>query len=138
MAMNARGGCLCGDIRYRITGDPRVATLCHCRSCRLASGAPSVAWVVVRRGDFSIEQGAPISYRSSPPVERTFCGRCGTSLSYQVDDSPDTIDIHAATLDAPDEVAPTCEIWLEHKIAWMATNDRLQPYPRDIPNDGPA
>jgi hypothetical protein len=121
---------LCGDIRYRISGEPLVTSLCHCRSCRLASGAPAVAWVVVRRSEFSIEQGAPVAYRSSPPVVRTFCGRCGTSLTYQADDSPLSIDIHTATLDAPDAFPPTLEIWLEHKIAWMATNNHLRPYPR--------
>ena len=130
MPLDARGGCLCGDIRYRITGKPLVADLCHCRSCRLASGAPAVAWIVLQRSDFSIEQGAPITYRSSPPVERSFCGRCGTSLTYQHDDRPGSIDIHSATLDAPDAFPPTREIWLEHKIAWMATNDRLPLCPR--------
>jgi hypothetical protein len=132
MSTDARGGCLCGDIRYRITGEPLVTSLCHCRSCRLAAGAPAVAWVVVRRDEFSIEQGVPATYRSSPPVERTFCGRCGTPLTYQHDDSRGSIDIQTATLDAPDEFPPTREIWLEHKIAWMGTNVRLRPYPRSI------
>ena len=38
------GGCLCGAIRYRITGAPVEALYCHCRMCRRAHGAPVVAW----------------------------------------------------------------------------------------------
>jgi hypothetical protein len=130
MSINAQGGCLCGAVRYRITGQPLATSFCHCRSCRLASGAPAVAWVVVRRDDFAVDHGTPVAFRSSPAVERTFCGRCGTSLTYQRDDSPESIDVHTATLDAPDAFPPTREIWLEDKVAWMVTNDRLDPYPR--------
>ena len=130
MALPARGGCLCGDIRYRIVGEPLVTSFCHCRSCRLATGAPAAAWVILRDGDLIIDQGAPVLFRSSPGVERTFCGRCGTSLTYRRADRENTIDIHTATLDEPDAFPPVREIWLEEKIAWMATNDRFTQYPR--------
>lgn len=46
------------------------------------------------------------------------------------DDDPDSIDIHTATVDAPDGFAPTREIWLEDKLAWMVSNAAFQPYPR--------
>jgi hypothetical protein len=130
MALPARGGCMCGDIRYRIVGEPLVTSFCHCRSCRLATGAPAAAWVIVRDGDLVIDQGTPVLFRSSPHVERTFCGRCGTSLTYRRADREGSIDVHTATLDEPDAFPPVREIWLEDKIAWMATNDRFTPYPR--------
>jgi hypothetical protein len=47
------GGCLCGSIRYQVKGAPRSSSVCFCRSCRLASGAPSVAWFVVGRNQFT-------------------------------------------------------------------------------------
>ena len=126
----ARGGCLCGQIRYVVTREPLVTSLCHCRSCRLATGAPAAAWVILPLDGLAFEQGSPVAYRSSPTVERTFCGRCGTSLTYHRDDRPDSIDIHTATLDAPDAFPPVREIWLEEKIAWMADNPRIAQYPR--------
>ena len=126
----APGGCLCRAIRYRITAAPRVTSFCHCRSCRLAAGAPAVAWVVVPRDALVFDQGEPVGFASSPGKRRTFCGRCGTPLTYQTEDSPDTIDIQTATLDDPGAFPPDREIWLEHKISWMATNERFAPYPR--------
>jgi hypothetical protein len=92
-----------------------------------------VAWIVLRREHFRIEQGAPVAFRSSPPVERTFCGRCGTPLTYRHDNSPASIDIQTATLDAPDAFAPRREIWLDEKLAWMPRNERLEPYPHGSP-----
>ena len=41
------GGCLCGDIRYKVGGeltDKEVPTLCHCRICQQSTGAPVVPW----------------------------------------------------------------------------------------------
>jgi hypothetical protein len=73
MALPARGGCLCGDIRYRIAGEPLFTDLCHCRSCRLASGAPVVAWLTVRDDDLVIDQGAPLVFRSSPSPRSSSC-----------------------------------------------------------------
>jgi hypothetical protein len=127
---DARGGCLCGDVRYRIIGPPLVTSYCHCRSCRLATGAPAAAWVILRNGDLAIEQGTPVVFRSSPHVERTFCGRCGTSLTYRRHDRHDSIDVHTATLDDPEAFPPVREIWLEEKISWMVANDRFTPYER--------
>ena len=128
--VNAPGGCMCGAVRYRITAAPMVASLCHCRSCRLATGAPVAAWVILPRDGLVFDRGAPVGFASSPGKRRTFCGRCGTSLTYERDDRPDSIDIHTATLDDPDAFPPVREIWLEEKVAWMATNPQFAQYPR--------
>jgi hypothetical protein len=124
------GGCLCGAIRYRFRGQPRALSLCHCRTCRLAAGAPSVAWVVLNALDFSFTAGAPSVFRSSPSILRTFCGRCGTSLTYQRESEPQTIDVTTASLDVPDEFAPTREIWLSQKLAWQRANESMAQYPQ--------
>ena len=125
-----QGGCLCLSIRYRITGEPLARSSCHCRSCRLAAGAPSVAWITVKRGDFALISGDAVRFRSSPPVVRTFCGKCGTPLTYQHHDDPDTIDVTTATLDQPEAFPPTREVWLEDKLSWEPLNEHLQHFRR--------
>lgn len=130
MIDSAQGGCLCGAVRYRASDTALATSICHCNSCRRASGAPSVAWVVFRVVDFAFVTGQPIAFRSSSLVVRTFCGRCGTPLTYQHDESPDTIDVTTATLDSPERFPPTKEIWLEHKLAWEPVRDALQHFPR--------
>ena len=124
------GGCLCGAIRYRATGQSLAQAICHCRSCRLASGAPSVAWVVFQASQFMFISGQPLSFHSSQPVVRTFCGHCGTPLTYQHASRPGKIDVTTVTLDNPDDFPPTKEIWLEHKVAWEVLNERLERYPK--------
>ena len=123
------GGCLCGAVRYRATGQPTASAVCHCRSCRLASGAPSVAWTVFRASDFAFVRGEPTRFHSSPPVVRTFCGKCGTPLTYQHDSRPDKVDVTTVTLDRADDFAPAMEIWLQDKLTWERVNESLPRYP---------
>ena len=33
------GGCLCGDVRYRVRGEPVHVGRCHCADCRKESGS---------------------------------------------------------------------------------------------------
>jgi hypothetical protein len=37
--MEWTGGCLCGDVRYRATGEAEWVGNCHCTICRKVSGA---------------------------------------------------------------------------------------------------
>ena len=125
----AEGGCLCGSVRYRVTGDTTARSLCHCRSCRLASGAPSVAWAVFRATDFAFVKGQPARFESSPGVVRTFCSQCGTPLTYQSESRPQAIDVTTVTLDDADSFAPTKEIWLAERLSWERANEAIQQYP---------
>ena len=124
------GGCLCGAVRYRVTAEPIARTICHCRSCRLASGAPTVAWAVFRPDDFRFLCGHPVGFNSSPTVTRTFCGRCGSPLTYQSSQRPEAIDVTTATFDTPNVFPPAKEIWIEHRIAWEQLNEALPRFPR--------
>jgi hypothetical protein len=124
------GGCFCGNVRYRVVGEPLGSAICHCLSCRRASGAQSVAWLTFPLEEFSFVSGEPAEYRSSIEVNRTFCDGCGTSLTYRHDGDPDSIDVTTASLDLPDEFPPTRHIWLEDKVAWESVNDGLPRFER--------
>ena len=122
------GGCLCGAIRYRITGTPLSSVICHCTSCRRASGAPTVAWLTVDRECFEVLRGSARAFHSSRGVIRRFCPDCGSALTYENSKSPTSIDVTSASLDDPGAFPPTAEVWLEHKISWQAADANLIPH----------
>ena len=126
----SQGGCLCSAIRYSLSGNPLHSVTCHCKTCRAASGAPSVAWLTFRRDDFQIVKGSPRLFPSSPRVSRTFCPRCGTPLTYEKGDNPSTIDITTCSMDEPGLFPPNREVWLEHRLSWEALNEQLEHYAR--------
>jgi hypothetical protein len=125
-----QGGCLCSAIRFRISGEPVYSCICHCATCRRASGAPTVAWLTFDRGQVEFISGKPSIYRSSQGVVRQFCGTCGSQLTYETVASPTAIDITTASLDTPNLFPPTLEVWLEHRLAWHPNNQALAQYPR--------
>ena len=113
-----QGRCLCGTVRYRVRGQAYHVTHCHCASCRLASGAPFVTWFTV----WALElewQGEIRHYQSSMGVQRGFCPRCGTTLSYRHEASPDEIDLTAATLNDPEQLEPEDHSWTQDMLGWM-------------------
>jgi hypothetical protein len=124
------GGCLCGAVRYQVIGAPLSSIICHCRSCRRASAAPSVAWLTFDAAKLEILSGELRNFRSSPGVTRTFCAVCGSPITYASDRDPGSIDVTTVSLDDPNRFPPVREVWLEHKIAWEVANETLDQFPR--------
>lgn len=87
-----------------------------------------VAWITVNLDDFKYTRGNPTEYRSSPPVCRTFCPRCGTTLTYLHKDSGGTIDVTLSTLDNPGVIAPDEHIWMDDAPVWDRPEDSLPKY----------
>jgi hypothetical protein len=119
------GGCLCGAVRYRITGTPRYLCYCHCESCRRAAGAASVPWATFAREQFALTAGAPLEYRSSARVLRGFCGTCGSPLTYRNEARPDEVDVIVTSLDDPGPLAPAAHVWVAEKLPWVRIEDGL-------------
>jgi hypothetical protein len=124
------GGCFCGAIRYRITGEPTQVNHCHCRMCQRLSGAPVVTWATFKTTDVQFLKGGPKWIRSSDIATRGFCANCGTQLIWRPDKETDETDISAASLDEPNSVHPNDHIWTESALDWMGMSDRLPRYRR--------
>jgi len=121
----AEGGCYCGSVRYSISGEPLSSGICHCRSCRKIAAAPRLPFITFMLDQFRFTKGAPIDFHSSSPVTRSFCGRCGTPLTYRHADYPDRLDIMSCSLDDPERFPPTHHLWVSHRIDWDRIADDL-------------
>lgn len=127
--MTAReGGCLCGAVRYRITGALTDLVYCHCRMCQRSAGAPVLAWMTVAATGFAWTRGQPRAHRSSERAERLFCPDCGCQLAFRMPAEPHHLDVTIATLDAPGPVRPARHIWTASRLPWFETTDAA---PRD-------
>jgi hypothetical protein len=131
------GGCLCGAIRYRSTADPNALVLCHCATCRKASGAPSLGWAIFPAETFAFTKGQPATYRSSETVLRSFCPHCGTTIGYASSTRTDVADVTIASLDEPEHYAPQKEIWLDEKLPWECVDHSRPRYPRSSKSSQP-
>ena len=125
---SSEGGCQCGAIRYRITGDPVVVAVCHCRMCRRANAAPAVAWALFAESQVAFTRGAPATYESSPEAGRGFCRGCGTQISFTASYLPGLIDITVGSLDHPEAVQPLLHYWDCERLPWVRFADDLPRY----------
>jgi hypothetical protein len=100
---------------------------CHCTLCQRSHGAGYVTWFGVPKQRFAIESGEArlVHYASSDHGERSFCGRCGSSLFCETDADPDQIDIVLANMDGPIDRPPQLHIYFDDRADWTAVDDGL-------------
>lgn len=114
------GGCQCGAVRYALTLSPNGGSICHCRMCQKAGGAPFMAFTgSMRQDDVVFTRGLPAVYRSSEIAERGFCADCGTPLTYRLLAS-ERMSVTIGSLDRPAEVAPAEQLGVESALPWFA------------------
>lgn len=127
------GGCQCGAVRYRASGEPVMAALCHCSMCRRAHAAPAVAWAMFPQAQVQFLGEAPAAYASSAQARRSFCARCGTQISFVADYIPGFVDLAIGSLDDPDAIAPTFHYWHARRLRWVEFADALPRHPEFPP-----
>ena len=124
------GGCQCGAVRYEASEAPHHASVCHCRMCQKASGGPLMAFARVPHAALAWTRGKPATFRSSSLVERGFCARCGTPLTYDFLERPH-ISITLGSLDDPEAVRPQLQYAPERMLSWLPAVARLPGTPLD-------
>jgi hypothetical protein len=118
------GSCLCGAVRYRVSGPMRPVVYCHCEQCRRTSGH-HVAATACKLDDIVVsEDGSLEWYRSSDVAERGFCARCGSNLFYRPRHR-EWLSIMAGTLDGPTGLDAAAHIFVDSKPDYYAICDGL-------------
>jgi hypothetical protein len=112
------GGCQCGAVRFALKAVPVRVSICHCRMCQKAAGAPFASFADIEHTDFAWTKGQPASFRSSSIAMRDFCAACGTPLSFRRIDGP-RIEIMTGAFDRPDRVIPTRQFGTESRLGWV-------------------
>ncbi len=114
-----KGHCLCQAVQYEIDGEPLWCGHCHCADCRRHTGSAVATFVGVDKGRFSLTTGKFGRIESSPGVYRSFCARCGTPMAYERDDLPKEIHLYLGTLERPEEICPTLEVFCRERLPWL-------------------
>lgn len=121
------GSCLCGGVRYQVSGKLGPSVHCHCGQCRKASGASFATNASVAATDFRFEKGESLvgRFESSPGVSRCFCTRCGSPLIKLDAARPEEIRIRLGTLDSDPGTKPSAHIFVGSRAPWTVITDDL-------------
>jgi hypothetical protein len=125
MAPSVRnGGCLCGAVRYELRGEPYKSGLCHCTTCRQATGSAFLAYADWTPAQFT-STGAVTTFKG-----RSFCPVCGSRLFSLTDKQ---VEIYLGTLDdAPNLIAPIDEGWVKRREPWLHPTEGAGQHREDV------
>jgi hypothetical protein len=104
--------CMCGDIQFEYRGAPIAVMHWHGESCRRHPSEPIPTSVILDNNPFRFSKGAPVKFMSSTDVERAYCGRRGSPLTY---------DGRAAA-------TPSCHAEVAETLPWIEAADGLPHY----------
>ncbi len=107
----ASGSCLCGAVRYVVTGPLRDVTVCHCVFCQRSSTSVG-AYAACAPEHLSLLAGRPRWHRSSPTARRGFCAKCGSQLFWEPSHGRH-VSVAAGSLDQPTGLRTAQHIFCE-------------------------
>lgn len=131
------GGCLCGAVRYEVTGPFLRAGHCHCSRCRKHSGAAVLTQGRVRREDFRLLSGEE-SVRVYRPAEgaavKAFCVQCGSSLFGGTWPEGPEVSIRLGSVEGDPGIRPQYHTFVDSRAPWDEITDDLPRYPGPLPS----
>ena len=113
-----KGNCLCGYIKFTLSGKPSDPHLCYCLMCQSWAGAPVVAWVNFPISSLKYESDKPKLYRSSKGTQRGFCPNCGSTL-FALNDGSKDICMTISVLADKEDIVPEFESFKESSPKWL-------------------
>jgi hypothetical protein len=128
----ARGGCLCGGVRFEVHGPLRPIIYCHCTMCRRSSGHFDAATACAPQDLRLLSSSSLRWYASSAIARRGFCGICGSQLFWEPARGGH-ISLWAGTLDLPSGLRAAKHIFVADKGDYYEITDGLPQWPQDAP-----
>jgi hypothetical protein len=121
------GACLCGAVRFQISGEFESFFLCHCSRCRKDTGSSHAANLFSTNAELTWLSGRDqIKTYRLPQTrhERSFCIECGSALpSVRMDGA--VVVVPAGSLDSAVTVKPTAHICYSSRADWDNALDQV-------------
>ncbi len=130
MSQERTATCHCGQLRVRLTGDPRLVSSCHCQACQRRTGALFGSTSFFKKSQIVAIDGEdrrwPRTADSGNVLTFHFCPTCGSNVYWESSGSPDLVSIAVGCFADPQFPAPVRTVWTETKHRWL-------PFPGSIP-----
>jgi hypothetical protein len=115
------GSCICGSVKYEISGEFKAFYHCHCGRCRKSTGTGHASNIILNPESAEWTEGEDlIASFKVPDAERfrtVFCKNCGGPLP-RIAMERNIAVIPAGSLDSNPDVSPNCYIFGDSKAEW--------------------
>ncbi|MGE5563832.1 MAG: GFA family protein [Bacillota bacterium] len=127
----AEGGCECGAVRYRMSGDPIFVNCCHCRDCQKITGSAFAVNAMIEADRIEILEGQP-----SVEAGAARCSRCKALLWAEHPQFGNRIKfVRVGTLDEGERFSPDAHFFVRSKHPWVVIPEGLPAF-EALPGDG--
>lgn len=134
------GGCLCGQVAFKLTGDPTLFYTCHCNRCRKITGSSNAANIFVSAAKLEWIGGKDrvtnFVLSTETNFNAAFCCNCGSPVPRQAR-SGDFVIVPAGCLDSGPPLSPARTIFWNDRAEWFeeaCQAQRLAGYDQPIDN----
>lgn len=126
---SVEGHCSCGALRFRLHGDARFVTTCHCENCRRAHGAGAVEWAGYQEEQLEmLGDAASLGAWETPTgATRSFCRVCASPLFFRAPRWRGEVHVAAAALVESPGKAPAARVYVDRAPAWLPVPDDGSP-----------
>jgi hypothetical protein len=120
------GTCLCGSVRYEVSGPFDMMAHCHCSMCRKHHGAMFSTFVAAPLAGFRYTAGEELIqvFQSSEQGRRPFCSRCG-SVTPTIMKDLDLVLLPAGNLQDVPGARPQMHMFAASRASWFPITDAL-------------
>ncbi len=123
--MTINGHCYCGGVTFSASQSPSQVDLCHCDSCRRATGTVAAAWACFNAADISWTGDEPRSFEKNAGTQRLSCATCGSPVAYRTDKLPGEIWLALGLFDQPEAFPPARHVMYREKLSWLHLQEDL-------------
>lgn len=118
------GGCVCGSIRYRVSGPPAIAQACHCTFCQKRTGSAFALIAAFKEDQVEVTGSTITEYEHRSDESKRwlrchFCSRCGTTVLITLEKNPGVRAVPGGTFDDPSWFKLTRHIWTRAAHDWI-------------------
>lgn len=116
------GSCLCGRVRFEVTGDFQSFYLCHCEYCQKDTGSAHASNLFSTSAQIEWISGSENVQIFRVPMTRhvrSFCRTCGSALpTLQMEGQ--LLVVPAGCLDSEVTIRPDAHVFCSSRASWDA------------------
>ncbi len=130
------GSCLCGTLRYTVSGPWLRFMMCHCTRCRKVTGSAHATNLFAHSENFRWTAGETEAGRYELPTAVRFaggfCRNCGSRMP-NISRDGKSVTIPAGSLDEDPGILPQARIYWGSRAPWTCLDEDLPRF-----EEGPA
>ncbi|SCY82764.1 GFA family protein [Microvirga guangxiensis] len=115
------GKCRCGQVRFRVRGEPVITMACHCTGCQRMTASAFSLSALYASDNFEVVQGEPVIGGLHAATRHFFCPHCMSWLFTRPEDLDDFVNVRATMLDNAKDFTPFIETYTSESLPWAKT-----------------